>query len=125
MRAGIAALICLIASCTGGEIQGDMMKPPGDTPPPSEEDLIGCAIDCHGNDVSNAPPKSISGGTATTTVGVGAHVPHADASPAWHKKVMCADCHKVPTEVNSPGHIDGDNKAEVVFSTRAGASLWT
>ncbi len=125
MRAGIAVVLCLLAACTGGEIPDDPKKPPPDEPPPSEEQLIGCAIECHGNDASNAPPKSISGGTATTTVGVGAHQPHADASPAWHRKVDCADCHVVPTTVDSPGHIDGDNKAEVVFSARAGASIWT
>jgi predicted CxxxxCH...CXXCH cytochrome family protein len=125
MRAGMAVVLCIVAGCTAGDISGEMKPPPDDTEPPSEEALLGCSIECHGADASNAPPKSVSGMTATTAVGVGAHQAHVSASPDWHLKVMCADCHKVPTDVNTPGHIDGDNKAEVTFSMRAGTSLWS
>jgi predicted CxxxxCH...CXXCH cytochrome family protein len=89
-------------------------------PPPNAEPRLGCAIDCHGDDVSNAPPKSMSGAMETTAVAVGAHRAHLDVAPTWHRKVLCEDCHVVPAEVDSPGHLDGDEKAEVTFSMIAG-----
>ena len=93
-----------------------------DVRPPNADPQAGCAIACHGADTNGAPPKAIAGSTDTTATGVGAHQAHLVASPAWHLKVECADCHVVPAEVGSPGHIDGDNKAEVIFSARAGAT---
>jgi predicted CxxxxCH...CXXCH cytochrome family protein len=97
-----------------------------DQTPPNADPLSGCSIACHGDDTSNAPPKSVSGATDTTATPVGAHQAHLIASPTWHHKVECADCHVVPATVDAPGHIDGDNKAEVIFSMRAGgtASAW-
>jgi predicted CxxxxCH...CXXCH cytochrome family protein len=98
----------------------------GDLPPPNADPQTGCAIACHGDDVNNAPPKSISGVTLTTAKGVGAHQAHLVASPSWHAPVACGDCHVVPATVDAPGHIDGDNVAEVIFSAKAGgtASAW-
>lgn len=119
----IAAILLSIGlfGCAGGIDQGA-----DDTIPPNADPLNGCSLACHGTDTSNAPPRSISGTTETTAVAVGAHQAHLVASPAWHLKVECADCHVVPQTVDAPGHIDGDNKAEVVFSTRGGgtASTW-
>ena len=93
--------------------------------PPNADPQAGCAIGCHGTDTSNAPPKSISGAMETTAVAVGAHQAHMNAAPTWHLKVECSDCHVVPAEVGSPGHIDGDNKAELTFSIRTGPnSTW-
>lgn len=62
----------------------------------------------------------------TTATGVGAHQVHLNPSPSWHQKVECSDCHVVPQAVGDPGHIDGDNKAEVIFSMRGGGttSMW-
>jgi len=116
-------VICLVAGCTG-DISGGSG---GDgEPPPNADPQAGCALACHGADVSNAPPKSISGATDTTSTAVGAHQAHLVASPAWHHRVDCADCHVVPDRVDAPGHMDGDNIAEVIFSARAGgaASSW-
>lgn len=98
-----------------------------DMMPPNADPQEGCAIACHGADTSNAPPKSISGVTATTARPVGAHQAHLVASPAWHRAVECGDCHVVPATVDAPGHIDGDGVAEVAFSARAGGSTsaWT
>lgn len=93
--------------------------------PPNADPQAGCASGCHGTSASNAPPKSVSGIDATSNVGVGAHEPHMNPSPSWHLRVACADCHVVPATTSSPGHIDGDNKAEVVFSARTGISSWT
>ena len=71
--------------------------------PPNAEPLAGCAIACHGADTSNAPPKSVSGATATTATAVGAHQVHLTASPAWHRTLVCADCHVVPDTTGAPG----------------------
>jgi predicted CxxxxCH...CXXCH cytochrome family protein len=97
--------------------------PSTDPPPPNREPQAGCAAACHGNDVSNAPPKSLSGVTETTAVGVGAHATHLSKASTWHAPILCSDCHVVPADVNSPGHMDGDGKAEVKFSIRA-ATTW-
>jgi predicted CxxxxCH...CXXCH cytochrome family protein len=110
-----------VAACLG-DVSGDSTVDPA---PPNSEPLSGCALSCHGDDNSNAPPKSVTGSTDTMSVGVGAHQAHLVASPSWHLKVDCADCHVVPQAVGDPGHIDGDNKAELTFSMRAGAnSMW-
>jgi len=119
MRVGLALLAFALSGCLND------LSNAGDEPPPSSEPLAGCALTCHGADSTNAPPKSVSGVTDTSAVGVGAHQSHMIAAPTWHRKVECADCHIVPTEVGSPGHIDGDNKAEVIFGGPAGTSTWT
>jgi len=115
----LVALACILSSgCLDGI--SDVNGP--DQTPPNAEPLAGCAMACHGADSSNAPPKSVSGATDTSSTAVGAHQQHLNPSPAWHAKVDCADCHVVPATVDAPGHMDGDNKAEVTFSTRVGAS---
>jgi hypothetical protein len=88
-------------------------------PPP--EANTGCASSCHGAAANNAPPKSISGATETTAAGVGAHQNHV-AGSTWHRPVVCSDCHSVPATIDSPGHQDGDNKAELTFGPVAGAT---
>lgn len=108
MRLRIALLAIAVVGCAGDLGLTDDPRPPHDEPDG------GCAIECHGDDNSNAPPKSVSGAVETTAVAVGAHQVHLDPLPAWHHRVECADCHVVPTSVDSPGHIDGDNKAEVM-----------
>ncbi len=111
----LGLLVALVTGCMGTVESMDGT----DMPPPSQDPLAGCATGCHGDDNSNAPPKSVSGATDTTSIAVGAHQAHMNATPSWHLKVECADCHVVPMAVGDPGHIDGDNKAEVMFSTRA------
>ncbi len=91
-----------------------------DLPPPNVDPQLGCSLACHGTDTSNAPPKSVSGVMDTTSVAVGAHRQHLTAASTWHRPVQCADCHVVPAEVGSPGHIDGDNRAELTFSMVSG-----
>jgi hypothetical protein len=97
-----------------------------DLDPPNTDPLAGCSLACHGDDTSNAPPKSVANLTDTTATAVGAHRAHLVASPAWHRAVECADCHVVPETIGAPGHIDGDGKAEVIFSAKAGgaSSAW-
>ncbi len=82
----------------------------------------GCTS-CHGSTTS-APPKDLTGNTAATARGVGAHQAHLKAS-TWHLAVTCASCHVVPTTNDAPGHRDGDNVAEVKFSTLNAAGVYT
>ena len=66
-----------------------------------------------GNLLASAPPKSVTGATATTVRGVGAHQKHL-ATNAMGVAVKCQECHTVPTQVSSVGHL-GTLPAEVVF----------
>lgn len=115
MRIGrfVIALAVGAAGC-----YGDMTL--DDLPPPNVDPQLGCSLDCHGTDTSNAPPRSVSGAMDTASVAVGAHRQHLTAASTWHRPVQCADCHVVPAEVGSPGHIDGDNRAELTFSMISG-----
>lgn len=119
MRALLVLLV--VAGCEDGTIDG----PLDENPPPFAEPNVGCAKACHGSETTNAPPVGIGGVTETTDVGVGAHRVHVQAAPDWHRRVECADCHVVPMRDDDPGHIDGDNKAELTFSMIAGTgSTW-
>jgi predicted CxxxxCH...CXXCH cytochrome family protein len=115
-----AVLGICVAGCIGS------IRDAGDAPPPNADPQAGCALDCHGTSTSNAPPQSLAGATDTSAIAVGAHQAHLGAAPTWHRAVACADCHVVPAEVGSPGHLDGDGKAEVRFGMVAGpGSTWT
>jgi predicted CxxxxCH...CXXCH cytochrome family protein len=114
----LAIFVIALASCT-------FDSPEAQGPPPNAELIGGCAIECHGDDTSNAPPKSMSGSIETSSVAVGAHRAHLSVEPTWHRQVACADCHVVPDEVESPGHLDGDGRAEVKFDMIAGpGAVW-
>jgi predicted CxxxxCH...CXXCH cytochrome family protein len=69
---------------------------------------------CHGSGPLGAPPPDLSGGTATTLSGVGAHTIHLSSSGPY-RPVACSDCHDVPDEVLDAGHIDSFGPAEVDF----------
>ena len=75
---------------------------------------------CHGNAAGDAsvqanwaPPTDPSGNTDTTLLSVGAHQAHlvgttlTGATGAWHRPVVCTDCHVVPASVTAPGHLTG------------------
>jgi len=118
-------MICALWACTanvGGSDSSADDSATRDPAAPNADPLAGCASGCHGAGASNAPPRSNAGAIETTVIGVGAHQAHLGASPAWHQKIACADCHVVPDRVDAPGHIDSDGKAEVTFSARAGGS---
>ena len=77
---------------------------------------------CHGdfsapasNSLASAPPKSVMGETATTVRGVGAHQRHLVTNTVG-VAVKCQECHTVPTQLSSPGHIGTPLPAEVVFN---------
>jgi predicted CxxxxCH...CXXCH cytochrome family protein len=73
---------------------------------------------CHGSTANLAPPLSVTGKSATTERGVGAHQQHLVAS-TWHAPIQCTDCHIVPKKVTDPGHIDTALPAELTWSALA------
>jgi predicted CxxxxCH...CXXCH cytochrome family protein len=74
---------------------------------------------CHGDTESPAPPHAVNGDTSTEARGVGAHRSHLTLNPTWHGPIRCESCHAVPAETAAPGHLDGDNVAEVAFTALA------
>jgi predicted CxxxxCH...CXXCH cytochrome family protein len=81
----------------------------------AEVDAEACDA-CHGSGGIAAPPKDLAGNSDRAMPGVGAHREHLGRSD-WHREFSCAQCHTVPTSVDSSGHIDGDNVAEVRFDS--------
>ena len=71
-------------------------------------------VACHGSGTNSAPPKDVSGKSATTLRGVGAHQQHLGSS-TWRAPVTCDHCHLVPKKVTDKGHIDTALPAEVTF----------
>jgi len=72
---------------------------------------------CHGgtDNMTGAPPAAVDGRTGRNTVAVGAHTEHVGAT-SMHIAWDCTRCHDLtPTSALSPGHIDGDGQAEVIF----------
>jgi predicted CxxxxCH...CXXCH cytochrome family protein len=77
-------------------------------------DLDPDCTSCHGAD-NPAPPVDVSGQSASTFAGVGAHQAHLGAG-GRARPVACAECHAVPAELLDPGHIDSALPAEVAFT---------
>ncbi len=70
---------------------------------------------CHGS-ANAAPPTDLSGTSATTARGVGAHQTHVTAGGQYSAlTVSCLNCHAVPGSVYSPGHLDTPLPAEVLL----------
>lgn len=69
---------------------------------------------CHGT-VNPAPPRDLSGNTARTARGVGAHQIHILGS-SLALAYYCNECHTVPGGIYDPGHIDASAGAEVVMN---------
>jgi predicted CxxxxCH...CXXCH cytochrome family protein len=76
----------------------------------------GCTA-CHGSGMDPAPPKDTSGNTATTAVGVGAHQKHLTTTIT--RPLACPDCHRVPTELSSPGHLNGTVEVQLTGTAAA------
>jgi predicted CxxxxCH...CXXCH cytochrome family protein len=73
---------------------------------------------CHGNTKNPAPPLDLSGSSDTASAGVGAHQTHV-AGTGNSRRVPCGECHVVPNDVLSPGHLDSARPAELTFSGAA------
>ena len=72
-----------------------------------------CAT-CHGG-TNAAPPKDLSGNTATSSTGVGAHQSHLLVDDTVFTAVACNECHTVPASLSSAGHIDS-TRAKILFN---------
>jgi len=120
-----ACASCHSSSFTGG-IQSPSCKTSGCHT--SAQGPAACNT-CHGDfniPSQIAPPKDLSGNTATTSPGVGAHTKHL-AAYANGDSLACSECHTVPTDVNSAGHLGTDGKAELnfgAFSNQLGGSSY-
>ena len=60
-----------------------------------------CSGACHGSGGQANPPTDTTGHTTPSSIGVGAHEAHVNASD-WHKRVECGSCHKVPEQIGDP-----------------------
>jgi len=76
---------------------------------------------CHGqfsapaaDTVSFAPPRSIAGDSSVNSPGVGAHGEHLVVGDLG-RLVKCQECHTVPSQFSSPGHIAAGGRAIVAF----------
>ena len=78
---------------------------------------------CHGSSSSIAPPQDLNGNTVNTSPRVGAHQIHL-LGTSRSNAFTCAECHSIPSGVYATGHIDGDNRAEVLMNNYA-ANLTT
>jgi predicted CxxxxCH...CXXCH cytochrome family protein len=74
---------------------------------------------CHG-DENPAPPRDIAGHQDSAFEGVGAHQAHLETGMRA-RKVPCSECHTVPEDALSPGHVDSALPAELAFSGAATA----
>jgi predicted CxxxxCH...CXXCH cytochrome family protein len=79
----------------------------------------GTCIGCHGSGDSPAPPIDVLGRSDTTLQTVGAHREHLQALHKLSAPVACNECHLVPAQFDSPGHVDHPPPA-VVFPPDAG-----
>lgn len=112
MRLHLGAL--LAASC--GLLSGCLERRDGDTSAAQNA----CAT-CHG-DPSNfsdallaaAPPYNLAGESNRTARGNGAHRAHLLGSDS-SRKLECSECHRVPSDLYSQGHVDTSYPAEVQF----------
>ena len=100
-------------TCHGADLRGGM----------SAVSCTSCHADwetrctfCHGgtDNLTGAPPAGVGGELLRSTIAVGAHTLHVRATPI-HAAWACDRCHVTPTSALSPGHIDGDGRAEVRF----------
>lgn len=71
---------------------------------------------CHGSVQSPAPPRDLSGNVSPSARGVGAHQAHVVGKALISAPIACGICHQVPTQVDSPGHLDHPRPAVVTFS---------
>jgi len=74
---------------------------------------------CHGDATSPAPPTDVLGQSDESLPSVGAHRGHLEATHRLRGPIACTECHVVPTELHSPGHIDHPPPA-VVFPPASG-----
>lgn len=128
-RASTVCGLLLVMACKAGEIKDPGSSAAADPIPeasptnadpnasPNPTDNQACTA-CHGSASDPAPPKDTLGNTATTFKGVGAHAAHLKDG-TLRVAIACNECHTVPLDVSSAGHIDSPLPAEVIFGSLA------
>ncbi|MFQ6092250.1 MAG: CxxxxCH/CxxCH domain-containing protein [bacterium] len=88
--------VCLDVLCHGAQT----------TPDWSTGGTLTC-VSCHGgaDNETGAPPPDLNGHTAASFKGVGAHTPHVTEGDL-RTALECTECHRKPSELSDPGHID-------------------
>jgi len=76
-------------------------------------DDSGTCSACHGEGDDPAPPRDLGGNRLASALGVGAHQEHLRAG-RLRGPIACGECHVVPAQLTSPGHLDPDPPAEVL-----------
>ncbi len=78
---------------------------------------------CHGNfsaeaaDLKNAaPPRGLKGETNSTAPAVGAHQAHFGYFDKLPVAAVCQECHALPQNFSTTGHIDSDGRAETLIT---------
>ena len=110
--------LALCTGCHGQELRGGSSG--GSCLTCHKRGVEACTT-CHGDAsrgaglLAAAPPGDLSWNLDPKLAGVGAHQAHLTPSERF-AGAQCADCHVVPEKVSSAGHLDGDLRAEVVFS---------
>ena len=114
----------LCSSCHGTDYSGGVASPTCKTCHTGSAGPEACNT-CHG-DFHNpnwiAPPKDADRSSDTNDPGVGAHYTHL-ANVTISTNVACSECHVVPANFSSPGHINADGKAKITFGTFANSGL--
>lgn len=83
---------------------------------------------CHGDATSAAPPRSLSGQSLTSTVGVGAHRTHV-LDGGVGRPIACEACHPAVKNFMDDGHVfvggvfDGSRVARVALQSRPDAGV--
>ncbi|MFI5405670.1 MAG: CxxxxCH/CxxCH domain-containing protein [Nitrososphaerales archaeon] len=95
------------------------------------ESCLGCHVfsqgpenctTCHGSLASSAPPKDLNGNTSSSEPTVGTHQNHLRLNTLG-RSVLCSECHNVPGGLFTPGHIDSDQPAEIIFNGPRGITV--
>jgi predicted CxxxxCH...CXXCH cytochrome family protein len=73
----------------------------------------GTCVGCHGSGDNPAPPIDLLGRSDPSLKTVGAHREHLEALHKVSAPVACSECHLVPKQYDSPGHVDHQPPAEV------------
>lgn len=119
----LAAVLLTVTAMTGCSFEASTVPgSPGGSAPlaPAADPQAGCALACHGDASTGAPPKVNAGNESNADRIVGAHRSHIKQASERFRPVACEDCHLVPEAVDSPLHRDDtDNTAEVPFGPRA------
>jgi hypothetical protein len=90
------------------------------TPLSSSTSSEDCSL-CHGSPLNAAPPVDVSGSSATSETGVGAHQSHLGTS-IWRVEISCSECHLIPAAVGDPGHNDTPLPAELTWGALASSN---